>query len=510
MVEKLRKPQYILFIILILSFSLRFWNLGYSNFYGDETKTFYLDKTTPAAKFLLNQRKGPVQFLVGWAVEKLSGGYDELLTRAPFALAGTFSVLILFLIVQKIAGNKAALIATGLYGFNGFFIAFSRTVQYQSFMLLFGFLAIYFAMLYQESENTTRKHYAILSAVFLALSYLSHYDAIFFDIVIAFILIKKILDHKNDLMGIGKEIALYYVVPFVITAGLFYIPYVIYGYYYSNTFNYVNRRLTGLQFGKNASWYTFWVYNPHLIWALLTVFIIPFLLKRADWDRHLLLFWFLVPFVAFEFIFSNPGTHIHTYFIPLIIMISIGITDFLSFLEKKIARQVFYAFLVYVFAVLIVVAAFVYIPSVNNGYPWKDSNRGITKISKINNDYHLFLYGFPYDRGWRQIADYVEERGSVRNIYTNDNDTIAKYYLKGVRYTDPGPNYLPDYFVYVYNNQEFTDLPLDMRIELDDKVFKKHYQSEKEFFVDGELVAVFYKLQSSVWPKEKPPRLTDK
>jgi len=384
-IRQLKNYQYILFIILVLSFFLRFWGLGYSDFYGDEAKTFYLDKTIPATKFLLDQRKGPVQFVLAWTAEKLTGDYDELLTRAPFALAGVLSVLILFLIVQKIAGNKAALIATGLYGFNGFFIAFSRTVQYQSFMLLFGFLAIYFALLYKDVENKTRKHYAILSAVFLAFSYLSHYDAVFFDIAIAFILIKKILDHKDDLMGIGKEIGLYYVTPFVITAGLFYIPYVIYGYYYSNTFRYVNRRLIGSGFGKNLSWYTFWVYNPHLIWAFLTVFIIPFLLKRAEWDRHLLLFWFLVPFVTFEFIFSSPGTHIHNYFIPLIIMISIGAADFLGFLEKKVVQQVFYAFLVYVFAVLFVVGVFVFIPGVNTGYPWRDSSRGLTKISKIRN-----------------------------------------------------------------------------------------------------------------------------
>ncbi len=467
--------------------------MGYSNFYGDETKAFYLDKTTPATKFLLNQRKGPVQFLVGWTVEKLTGGYNELLTRTPFAFAGTLSILVLFLIVQKIAGNKAALIAAGLYGFNGFFIAFSRTVQYQSFMLLFGFLAIYFALLYESAKNNTRKHYAILSALFLAFSYLSHYDAIFFDVAIAFILVKKILDNKEDLIGVIKEIGTYYILPFVITAGLFYIPYFLYGYYFSNTFNYVNRRLTGFEYAKNISWYTFWIYNPHLIWAFLTVFIVPFLLKRAEWDRHLLFFWFLVPFIVFEFIVTNPGTHIHNYFIPLIIMISIGITDFLGFLEKKFVRQVFYAFLVYVFAVLFMVGVFVYIPSANNGYPWIDSTIGFTDIPKANKDLHLFLYGFPYDRGWLQIADYVEKRGGVRRVYTNDNDTIAKYYLRGIRYIIPGPNYLPDFFVFVYNNQEFVDIPLEMRIELDDKSLTHHYQPEKEFYVDGELVAVFYK-----------------
>ena len=330
-------------------------------------------------------------------------------------------------------------------------------------------------------------------ALFLAFSYLSHYDAVFFAIAIVFILIKEILDHKEDLTGILKEILIYYVLPFVVITGLFYIPYIIHGYYSSNTFNYVSRRLSGFEYGKNASWYTFWVYNPHSIWAFLSLFIIPFLLKRSEWDRNLLLFWFLVPFVTFEFLFSNPGTHIHNYFIPLIIIISVGIADFMKILEEKAQKQSFYAFLIFIFGLLFVVDLFVFIPRVNGGYPWKDSNRFSSSVSKVNKNYHLFLYGFPYDRGWEQIADYVKQNKNIRKIYTNDNDTIAEFYLGGVDYTKPGINYLPEYFIYVFDNQELVDIPLDMKIELDDRLFENVYGVEKAFFVDGKLSAILYK-----------------
>ena len=202
----------------------------------------------------------------------------------------------------------------------------------------------------------------------------------------------------------------------------------------------------------------------------------------------------MVPFVAFQFIFTNPGTHIHNYFIPLIIIVSIGIADFMKMVENKVKKQYFYAFLIYLFGLLFVVDLFTFIPGINNGFPWKASRRYLSFITKVNKNYHLFLYGFPYERGWKQIAEYVEGNKEIRKIYTNDNDTIAQYYLKDVDYTVPGSNYLPEYFIYVFDNQEQVVLPKDMLIELDDKTFDGAYDAEKAFFVEGELAAVLYKL----------------
>ncbi len=475
---KLNNLHYILFIVLTAAFFLRFSGLGDTTFYGDETKTFYLDKTVPAVKFLLDQRKGPVQFIVVWTTEQVIGGYDTFFTRLPFAWVGLLSIMVFYLVTEKLFEQKTALLATILFAFNGFFIAFSRTIQYQSFLVLFGLLAVYFVLLYYETETESRKHYLILGSVFLALTYLSHYDAVFFGAVVAFIFVKKIIKNKQAL----KEIILYFVIPSTAIAALFYVPYYLYGYYFLNTVNYVGRRLVGFGYEQNVSWYTFWVYNPSLIWPLLSLFFVPFLLRRSNWKRNMVLFWFLVPFVTFQFIFTTPGTHIINYLIPFFIIVALGIKELYKLLEKRIYRQVLLACLLFAFGAIFLADLYAFVPFFNRGYPWKDS---------INKDRHLFVYGFPYERGWEQISQYIEERGGVRKIYTNDNDTIAQYYLRGISYTEPGPNYLPPFYVHVFDNQEFVDVP----VKFGDRTIENNYQVEKEFFVDGERTAILYKVR---------------
>src|SRR5689334_61102 len=123
------KERFLILFLLIISAVPRFWGLGASHFYGDETKTLYLDKTIPAITYFLDQRKGPMQFFVTWVVEKLSGGFSELWMRLPFAIAGLLSVLVFYLLVKKLFDYKVAFVASLLYSFSGFSITFSRTVQ---------------------------------------------------------------------------------------------------------------------------------------------------------------------------------------------------------------------------------------------------------------------------------------------------------------------------------------------------------------------------------------------
>ncbi|MFC1722177.1 glycosyltransferase family 39 protein [Patescibacteria group bacterium] len=339
--KKITKYERILFFVLFVSFFLRFWQLGFSHFYGDETKTFYLDKTVSATKYLLDQRKGPVQFLAVWVMEKVVGGYDEFYTRLPFAWAGFLSVLVLYLLLDKIFNKRVALIGTTLFGLNGFYIAFSRTTQYQSFLVFFGLLSIYFGYLYYESSLKNKNQYLVLSAVMLAGAYLCHYDALFFDVAVGFILLKKIFEDKRSVIEILK----YFLVPFLVVISIFYVPYYIYGYYVSNTANYVGRRLVGKDLLQNLSWYTFWIYNPQIIWAFLSVFIVPYFYKQSSWKRNFVLFWFLFSIIFFEFIFSNPGTHIHNYFLPFMILVSLGINDVYIFLKSNVYENVFLLFI---------------------------------------------------------------------------------------------------------------------------------------------------------------------
>ena len=55
----------LLSVLLISAFYLRFANLGYSDFQGDEIKALLLpDSGQTISDFLLTQRKGPMQFFV--------------------------------------------------------------------------------------------------------------------------------------------------------------------------------------------------------------------------------------------------------------------------------------------------------------------------------------------------------------------------------------------------------------------------------------------------------------
>ncbi len=474
--------------LLVVSLYTRFSGLGYSHFYGDEVKTFYLDKTIPAAQFFLNQRKGPFQFLVVWIMEKFTGGYDEFLTRVPFALAGFLSVIVFYVLVNKLFGSKVALISSTLFSLSGFNIAFSRTIQYQSFLILFGLLSIYFCLLYLKEERKKRLLYAAVSSVFLALSYLSHYDAVFLNIVVGFLLIRKLTKANNngDLKNTVKEILLYYILPFLIIIIPFFIPYIAGGFFHDLTQSYIGRRLFGVAFDPNHSGYTFWVYNPSLVWIGLLVFVLPYFFRKISWEQQMVMLWFLTAFITFELVFSNPGTHIHNYFIPLFILIGLGIDSLYNWIPRYGVKLLYTFTLVLGFSWLTFVSLNVFVPSSNNGYPWKSAKIGLHARSRINKSFHLFLYGFTYNRGWDQISKYFDNLEGVRGVYTNDNDTLAQYYLYGLDYTPPGANFLPQYYVHVFNNQEFNDIdPFDLTL----------YEKQQEFFVNGDLASIVYKLK---------------
>jgi predicted membrane-bound mannosyltransferase len=120
---------FLIAVLIITSSFLRFPQLSYSHFYGDETKVIYWNKTTPASQFLLNQRKGPFQFVVAWTVEKLTGSFNERTVRTPFAVAGVLNVYIFYLLVKKILNRKAALFSSFLFSFNGFFVAYKHNIK---------------------------------------------------------------------------------------------------------------------------------------------------------------------------------------------------------------------------------------------------------------------------------------------------------------------------------------------------------------------------------------------
>ena len=127
-----------------------------------------------------------------------------------------------------------------------------------------------------------------------------------------------------------------------------------------------------------------------------------------------------------------------------------------------------------------------YVLFLKKGYPWKGSNA-------IQKNYNLFLYGFPYYRGWDQAAEYLKSVEGVRGVYTNDNDTMAQYYLRGYNYTPPGSNFIPHYYLRVMNNQEFRPTVPEF-----EPYIEGYYTLVKTIEVEGEKTIEIFKRTKSL------------
>ena len=171
--EKIKKNKFefiSLLLIGVVSIFLRFTDLGFHHYYGDEVKTLFLRKDKSAFDFLMEQRKGPIQFLIVWVTEKLSGGFDEFYIRIPFAVFGVLLVYIFYYFVRVTLNynRNISLFSTILVALNGIYIAFSRTAQYQMVYLVFGFLSlILFKKFLDESAKFKRIIFFSLATFFL-------------------------------------------------------------------------------------------------------------------------------------------------------------------------------------------------------------------------------------------------------------------------------------------------------------------------------------------------------
>lgn len=433
-----------LVLVLLLSTFFRLYELGYSHFYGDEIKTLYTDKTVSALNYLLDQRKGPLQFLISWVFEKLSGGFSEYWIRFPFAIIGIASTGVFYLLVQRLFGSrKVSLFSSLLFTLNGFYIAFGRTAQYQVIYILFGLTSFYLLVRGLKSAKY-KLHFLVLSGFTMGLAFLAHYDAVFFLVPMA-VYYLSFSKYKPDYLKIGL-----FLTPLLIVAGIFYAPYIYTGHFAENTVGYLSKRVTGKDYIQNDSLYTISVYNPLLVFYLLVAFCLIAIKKNNPQNLYLVI-WFVLPFLLFQLVFKNPGTHIHNYLLPLLILAGIGYRDFSNKYGDK--ADLLAAVL---FSVYLVIQLFVFIPAFNNGYPYKNSKFvGVIDLPKVDKSKQLFLYGFPYYRSWEKIGAKLSSYNRVQGFYSNDNTDVAYYYLQKYPVTEPGNNFLPQYYIEIPDSQEF-------------------------------------------------------
>jgi len=441
---------YILILIIFLGLTLRLFNLGYSDYQGDEIKAFFNpSEDGDYIQFLLDQRKGPNQFIVTGFLKGITNNFDNyFLTRLPFALAGIISIYVFYLIVKKLFGDRMAIISSIFFVTNGFLVAFSRIVQYQSFVILFGLLGILF---YQVFRDSKRYKYIYLSFVSFAISILFHYDGVFFGIPVFIFFIQDFLQarkdkSKNFFFHSATSIASFFAILLS-----FYIPFVL--NISSKTLEYWGGRLSGEVSNKiSSSYYLFTVYQPIYavhFYVLLTfigllVIFSPMLFKlfknklpknfptwNFDQRIFIVFLWTLIPFGFLEGVVSIPGTHIYTYLIPVFIIMAFGINfiiDLLINLKQNILLYLSFAGISVLGIFLYLQSYEIFVDHSRGEYPWQEKKFIFFTLNKPTPIYHLSMFGFPYYRNWKEVGEYVNN--SQKFYTTNDRVTITRYYIK--------------------------------------------------------------------------------
>ena len=421
-----------MYLLLAIAAFLRLVNLGYSNLQGDEIKALLLvPENQTAIDFLLDQRKGPIQFLVTGLVKLVDPNYsNEVLLRLPFALASIMSVYVFYKLLERLFNTKVAFYATLLFSINGLFIAFGRIAQYQSFVLLFCLLTLY--LLTQASKSVA---YIYLSAVTWALSLLAHYDGIFIGPMVLVLVAQWFKESK---LGKKKKasILLNTTAIFTMLSAVFYIPFAL--SLTDGTLNYWQGRIASAGTKISSSQYLFSLYNPfNVIYIYLFFSLIGLYrsIRKPTLYTFGVMLWALVPFMFMEVFVAIPGTHIYTYILPATILSALGIV----FVEQQLAKLKL-KYLTHVYEVLLaaVLCFFTYISYevfINNKYeyPWEDAYFLHMHLSKPLPYYHLSLFGFPYNRTWEEIGQYLSSYDQTIPYTSNERSSISSYYIKNKR-----------------------------------------------------------------------------
>jgi hypothetical protein len=412
-------------LLIIASLPLRYIDLGYSEYQDDEKKAFIrLGADENIFEFFLRQRKGPMQFLVSYVPYAFTSDYrNEFAERLPFATLNICSVVVLYLLLYKITGNKLASLFGGLiYATNGFIVGFSRIAQYQNLNLLFSILSLYFYIdLTKSNTHLTKK--SLLGTLFFSLSLLSHWDAVFY-LVPTIYFVVVFLRRKDLGREFKRKLLLYN-----FTAGcLFLLPFLL-PYILAQTTNvqnalYLTRRvgLNTVDLSKHK--FIFELYNPYITLYLYTVFaLLSLIIIRR---QFIYIGWFIINLLLILYFMAKPGTHIYNYVIPLFFMFAV----MASYLLNKVSIYTRVLFTIMMFSVYGAFAYQSYLLFVDHSqeYPW-EAKKVFGNTTTPYYEKEVLTFGFPHFRDWKNINDFLQNYNNTCGYITNEGKEISQIYI---------------------------------------------------------------------------------
>lgn len=235
---------------------LRFPNLGYAEYHGDEARAALRAAAVIQGyeDVLLIHKKGPTEILLPTVIYSLSNHLTETTSRLPFAIAGFTALFAIWLLGWRLFTPLVGFVAAFLLMFDGYYIGFARIVQYQSVVILMtACVALILHRLTVRPVALTR--YLTLAALLLATGLFSHYEAALAILPAAYFLGLLLARYPAlrpqtvgatllaGLIGVG-------------VLALFYVPFVLHPQF-SATYTYLTDRRIGLDVTTLAEGATF-------------------------------------------------------------------------------------------------------------------------------------------------------------------------------------------------------------------------------------------------------------
>jgi hypothetical protein len=510
--------QVILIVVLASFFRLTF--LGYSEFQDDEAKVVL--KAVGAIQgrddVLFLHKKGPAEILVPTMFYSLMGQINEFAARLPFALANLLGIIVVFLIGREMFNDSVGLVAALLLSINGYFVAFSRIVQYQSIVFLMTALSILCYYRFYRRQTNVRS-YQVLGTLFLGVGLLAHYDAIFAVPIIAYLCLKKYRlcpsSFKSDLPSLlvsslivlcllsafyvplirhphFEEVQTYLKIRTVAGGSIFHNnlnEFFAMSTVYNSTYYFVFlivllAMMVVIQLYKVSPGKPVGILLPLLFIAGLgTMFISPsmwqigkldcaigffvvFLIillfsRRPSPEVKVSLLWCALPFLFYAFLFASPRTHFYVSFPAWALMGGIA-WDRIRKLEIRnwiLDFGFWILFFVMLYAICAYYIFFVFVqhdPEYTRTYP-EHRNRYYWTFYGDELPQQQGWFGFPYRAGWKVIG-YLYETDVLRGDYdSNEESFITHWYTRG----ELRCSYNPQYYFVAENVQDEQRIPLD-------------------------------------------------
>jgi hypothetical protein len=464
-----------------------------------------LDPGENAWQFFMEQRKGPVQFVVSYIPYLFTHNFmNEFAERLPFTIFGYLSIFVFYIFVRKLSESPpTAFIATFLFLVNGFITGFARIAQYQNINLFFSFLALYF---YSDFLKPTRRvlRNTLLGTLMFSLSLLSHWDAIFvlFPVIYFVVVFLKNPEISNEEK---RMVLLYNIALGALVLLPILIPYTVFQVRDPSNSQYFFRRVSLGIFEPEGYVKLIRLYNPFLFLEFLVGASLIGIFGKKSW---LYLSWGTLNYLIFQLFVRKPGTHIYNFIIPFSILAATGFALLMKKLPLVLRPVV--AGIYMVFMAFFVYQTYIIFIDHRVEYPWnreqlmdftcKDKSpksiliRDVTceqflsyfKTPIYKAEETLPLFGFPLNRHWNEINAFINNENSTKNesfgYVSNELKTITEKYMDAKYRVNKG-----FYAVAIRKPLSFED----------DWSFDRYSKKSlvKEYFNDGWVVVRIYRVE---------------